>query len=77
MAFMRPEATYWEGDELAEMAMHQEIEAADADPGWYSRLSAAGYLDCTDWSGPFETEGEALDYICDLHEVDRDGEPLD
>ena len=75
MAFMQPQAYCFTADEIEEIANEQELE--DADPGWYSRLSAAGYLDCTDWSGPFETEGEALDYICDLHEVDRDGEPLD
>ena len=29
-------------------------------PGFYSRLSASGYLDCTDWHGPFPTEEEAM-----------------
>ena len=29
-------------------------------PGFYCRLSASGYLDCTDWSGPFQSEEEAV-----------------
>jgi hypothetical protein len=28
--------------------------------GFYSRLSAPGYLDCTNWFGPFQTEVEAV-----------------
>lgn len=28
--------------------------------GYFTRLSADGYLDCTDWIGPFETEIEAI-----------------
>ena len=28
--------------------------------GWYARLSAPGYLDCTDWHGPEPTEEAAL-----------------
>lgn len=28
--------------------------------GWYGRLSAPGYLDCTDWSGPHDDEDSAL-----------------
>jgi hypothetical protein len=27
--------------------------------GWFCRLSADGYMDCTDWQGPYETEAEA------------------
>jgi hypothetical protein len=27
--------------------------------GWCSRLSAPGYMDCTEWSGPFATQNEA------------------
>ena len=28
--------------------------------GVYYRLSASGYMDCTDWFGPFETEESAV-----------------
>ncbi len=41
--------------------------------GWFGRLSASGYLDCTDWSGPFDSEKEAKEFLSDLY----DGEPLE
>jgi hypothetical protein len=41
--------------------------------GWYGRLSAPGYLDCTEWSGPYKTEEEALLEVCDTYDVDLDG----
>ena len=28
--------------------------------GWFSRLSAPGYTDCTEWQGPYKTEDGAL-----------------
>jgi hypothetical protein len=28
--------------------------------GWCARYSAPGYLDCTDWCGPYSAEDEAL-----------------
>lgn len=34
---------------------------------WFARLSADGYLDCTDWIGPFETETEAIKELFDQH----------
>ena len=34
---------------------------------WFSRLSAPGYLDCTDWSGPFDTEEEAFNYLEEMY----------
>ncbi len=30
--------------------------------GWLARMSAPGYMDCTDWSA-FETETEAVEYL--------------
>ena len=43
--FFVPEVDYFESD---------PEENGEGGPGYYSRLSAPGYLDCTDWSGPFE-----------------------
>jgi len=43
------------------------------EPGWYGRLSASGYLDCTDWSGPYSSEDEADEALNDMY----DGEPLE
>ena len=45
--------------------------------GWFARLSAPGYMDATDWSGPFDTIEEARKHIEDTFEVDpKSGEPL-
>ena len=32
---------------------------------WICRLSASGYMDCTDWMGPFDTEVEAVEALVD------------
>jgi hypothetical protein len=57
--FMTPEFVYYEsapddGDD-------------DAISGWWCRLSAPGYLDCTDWHGPFDTEDDAIEYLIDTY----------
>ena len=33
--------------------------------GFYARLSANGYLDCTEWIGPFDSEDEAFQALDD------------
>ena len=38
--------------------------------GWFARLSAPGYMDCTAWSGPFKSEKEAMDYLCELYDAE-------
>ena len=81
MAFMKPQASNFSKQEALEyvISQHPEDQQDEIEPeaGWYSRLSASGYMDCTDWSGPFETEQEALDYIMDLFEVDENGDDLE
>lgn len=34
--------------------------------GWIARYSANGYMDCTPWCGPYDTEEEAVSYCRDL-----------
>lgn len=34
--------------------------------GWYSRLSAPGYLDCTEWSGPYPTRYVAMESLFNM-----------
>lgn len=36
----------------------------------FCRLSAPGYMDCTEWSGPFDTLEEAREYIRETYDVD-------
>jgi len=57
-------AEFAEGEVLAD----QELEIW---VGWYSRFSATGYLDRTDWGGPYDTEDLALDALAELHDVCR------
>ena len=46
--------------------------------GYFARLSAPGYLDATEWSGPFDPVEEAQNYIRDTYDVDPDtGDDLD
>ena len=44
----------------------------------WARLSAPGYLDATEWLGPFDTLAEAGAELAELYDVDADtGEALD
>lgn len=46
--------------------------------GWFCRLSAPGYMDCTDWSGPFRTQVDARLYLADTYDIDPyNGEDAD
>lgn len=66
--FMVPEVTYFDATEAAEITGD-----ASEGPGCFARLSAPGYLDCTEWSGPFDQYWKALRYVCELYEVDAHG----
>lgn len=50
------------------------IEGVEREEGWYGRLSAPGYLDCTDWDGPYPTAEEALDAVKETYDVDDNGD---
>ena len=41
--------------------------------GWFGRLSAPGYLNGTDWAGPFDSEAEAMECLSDPY----DGDPIE
>ena len=47
---------------------------------WWARLSASGYMDCTEWDGPFKTKREALASLAETFDLcpkcfeDHDGE---
>jgi len=38
--------------------------------GWCARLDEAGYLDCTDWLGPYESIEQATEALADDLEVE-------
>ena len=39
--------------------------------GYFARLSMPGYMDCTEWCGPFKTEAEARAYLSDTYGDDN------
>jgi len=49
---------------------HYRIVEESKKDSWFARLSASGYLDCTDWSGPFKSLKAAKDHIRNTWEVD-------
>ena len=74
MAFMVPQYMESDSESVLRTDEHGESwampdgppcdpEEGEADEelaaGWYYRLSAPGYLDKTDWTGPYDTEREA------------------
>ena len=81
MAFMTPHYTKdtfaaWteRGEGFLAPADHADTTEADGGhvellEGWFGRLSADGYLDACDWSGPFATELAAIKAIADQYEV--------
>jgi len=60
--FMQPDVRPFSQDEALELIAEAgaEIDPTEDLAGYYFRLSAPGYLDCTDWSGPYATEDEAV-----------------
>ena len=57
-----------------------KLDGGDPDEpeaGFYARLSAPGYMDATDWTGPFATEEAALEAVQELYEVDAEGNQLE
>ncbi len=90
MAFMIP--VYEHGTFIRATNEHGEsdlypLDCADLIPadherenetGWFCRLSAPGYMDATEWTGPFETEQDAREHIESTYDVDADtGDKLD
>lgn len=81
MAFMVPEYLYGRWAECEDNWGETNIVPADMVEeatdvvryryGWGCRLSAPGYLDCTDWT-VFDTEEEARDHIEEMYDVDPD-----
>ena len=51
--FVREEEGDWCPEEYA------GFEPEERSDGFFARLSAPGYMDCTYWNGPYETAAEA------------------
>lgn len=55
---------------LVATAQDYGIGEAFTGPGWYCRLSAPGYLDCTDWEGRFGTEADAIKHLVTTYSIE-------
>jgi hypothetical protein len=62
-SFMKPH--YYIGDQIQMEIMEAGLDLDDK--GIYCRLSADGYMDCTDWSGPLEDIADAAQYLIDTY----------
>lgn len=62
----------------ASLADQYKGDVADVETvtGWFARLSAPGYMDCTEWSGPFATEEEAREHLIEMYGDDDDSEEI-
>jgi len=64
-SFMKPECYVGADIECELMQSGLDVESDK----FYCRLSASGFLDCTDWNGPFDSVSE-----CAMHLVETYGE---
>lgn len=62
--------------ELLHLARKGDVTLA-VERGFFARLSAPGYMDATDWQGPYATEAAAMADLCETYDVDEDGEDVD
>ena len=81
MSFMQPHtlhATWLEyahADGSFDLVTEADSSDLDSDrlssraTGWCARLSAPGYMDCTEWCGPYRTEAEAIKALVDMFDL--------
>jgi hypothetical protein len=62
---------------ILEYCEGNKVFSFEVSEGWYSRLSAEGFLDATDWMGPYNTEEKAGKAIMEFYEVDENGDPTE
>lgn len=75
---LEAEPTREEWDRVLQYCEGNRIEGIERKEGWYARLSAPGYLDCTEWTGgPYDTEAEALEAVRIVYGVDDNGDSVD
>jgi len=62
-SFMKPECFL--GADIELELMHSDMDC-ESDK-YYCRLSARGFLDCTDWHGPFDTIEESALFLVEFY----------
>lgn len=70
MAFMVPETAKLDAQDAREFNHTSDCEPdCTHEPGWYARLQAPGYLDATDWIGPYASHEEALAALVEQYDL--------
>jgi hypothetical protein len=54
----------------------KKVYSVERVEGWFANLSANGYMDQTDYMGPYDSAEEALKEVMDFYEVDENGDDL-
>ena len=62
-SFMQPECFMGADIEWELMQSGMDVESDK----YYCRLSASGYLDCTEWHGPFDSIDECADHLVEMY----------
>lgn len=62
-SFMQPECFIGADIEFELMQSDMDIESDK----YYCRLSASGFLDCTDWHGPFDSAEESALFLVETY----------
>ena len=62
-SFMQPECFIGADIEFELMQADMDIESDK----FYCRLSASGFLDCTDWHGPFDSVAECAEWLVETY----------
>ncbi len=63
-------------DKIVKYTEGSEVYSVRKRKGWFAHLSAPGYMDQTEWDGPYKTEQKALDAVKKQYEVDDEGDDL-
>ena len=62
-SFMQPECFMGADIEYDLMQSGMDVEGDK----YYCRLSASGFLDCTDWHGPFDSVNDCAAYLVETY----------
>lgn len=49
-----------------------DVDDVETITGWFARLSAPGYMDCTEWQGPYEDESSAYAGLAESYGDDEE-----
>ena len=68
-SFMYPEEYFTKEQVRKEVG---KVNSIGIKAGWFGRLSASGYMDSTDWAGPFASEKACEDYLQEMYGEDEE-----